>query len=67
MRHRGEALGVIQNYARLTPEEKEQLRLFLDSLLIQRLLSLAFLSISLAASESTVPDEMPDAELARVA
>lgn len=32
MRHRGEALDVIENYTRLTSAEKEQLRLFLDSL-----------------------------------
>jgi len=32
MRHRGEAPDVTENYAHLTPEEKEQLRLFLDSL-----------------------------------
>lgn len=32
MRHRGEALGVTENYVHLTPLEKEQLRLFLDSL-----------------------------------
>jgi hypothetical protein len=32
MRHAGEASGVIQKYQELTPIEKEQLRLFLDSL-----------------------------------
>jgi hypothetical protein len=32
MRHRGEALEVTLNYARLTPAEMEELRQFLDSL-----------------------------------
>jgi len=32
MRHGGEASEVVQNYVKLTPIEKEQLRLFLDSL-----------------------------------
>ena len=32
MRHGGEASGVVQNYVHLTPVQKEQLRLFLNSL-----------------------------------
>ena len=32
MRHGGEASDIVQNYLSLTPIEKEQLRLFLDSL-----------------------------------
>jgi hypothetical protein len=32
MQHGGEASDVVQNYLKLTPIGKEQLRLFLDSL-----------------------------------
>ena len=32
MRHAGEATSVVENYVHLPPIEKEQLRLFLDSL-----------------------------------